>query len=82
MSSISTPVAGHGHGHGPVQRNTRYSNGIIGIIFFLCSEVALFGSLIFAYLYLRRSLGTWPPHGISKLEVALPAEETGPAAGS
>jgi cytochrome c oxidase subunit 3 len=76
MSSISTTVAGHGHGHGPVQRNTRYSNGIIGIIFFLCSEVALFGSLIFAYLYLRRSLGTWPPPGITKLEVALPAVNT------
>jgi heme/copper-type cytochrome/quinol oxidase subunit 3 len=50
MSSVSTTITthGHGHGHGPVQRNTRLSNGVIGVLFFLCSEVALFGSLIFA----------------------------------
>ena len=74
MSSVSTTVAAHGHR--PARRNTRFGNGFLGVIFFLCSEVALFGSLIFAYLYLRRSLGTWPPPGISRLEVALPAVNT------
>ena len=74
MSSVSITVAAHGHR--PVRRNTRFGNGFLGVIFFLCSEVALFGSLIFAYLYLRRSLGTWPPPGISRLEVALPAVNT------
>ena len=74
MSSVSTAVAAHGHR--PVRRNTRFGNGFLGVIFFLCSEVALFGSLIFAYLYLRRSLGTWPPPGIPRLEVALPAVNT------
>jgi cytochrome c oxidase subunit 3 len=77
MSVVSTRAAGHGHGHAmQPMRNTRLSNGLIGIIFFLCSEVTLFGSLIFAYLFLRRSLGYWPPHGISRLEVALPAVNT------
>ena len=74
MSSVSTTVAAHGHR--PARRNTRFGNGFLGVIFFLCSEVALFGSLIFAYLYLRRSLGTWPPPGIPRLEVVLPAINT------
>jgi cytochrome c oxidase subunit III len=74
MSSVSTTIAAHGHR--PVRRNTRFGNGFLGVIFFLLSEVALFGSLIFAYLYLRRSLGVWPPHGIQKLEVVLPAINT------
>jgi cytochrome c oxidase subunit 3 len=74
MSSVSTTVAAHGHR--PVRRNTRFGNGFLGVIFFLCSEVALFGALIFAYLYLRRSLPTWPPPGIPKLEVVLPAVNT------
>ena len=74
MSSVSTTVAAHGRGR--PRRNTRFGNGFLGVIFFLCSEVALFGSLIFAYLYLRRSLGTWPPPGIPRLEVVLPAINT------
>jgi cytochrome c oxidase subunit III len=74
MSSVSTTIAAHGHR--PVRRNTRFGNGFLGVIFFLLSEVALFGSLIFAYLYLRRSLGTWPPPGIERLEVVLPAINT------
>ena len=74
MSSVPITVAAHGHR--PVRRNTRFGNGFLGVIFFLCSEVALFGSLIFAYLYLRRSLGTWPPPGIERLEVVLPAVNT------
>ena len=74
MSSVSTTVAAHGHR--PARRNTRFGNGFLGVIFFLCSEVALFGALIFAYLYLRRSLGTWPPPGIPRLEVVLPAINT------
>jgi cytochrome c oxidase subunit 3 len=74
MSSVSTTIAAHGHR--PARRNTRFGNGFLGVIFFLCSEVALFGSLIFAYLYLRRALGTWPPPGMSRLEVTLPAINT------
>jgi cytochrome c oxidase subunit III len=75
MSSVSTTIAAHGHR--PVRRNTRFGNGFLGVIFFLLSEVALFGSLIFAYLYLRRALGVWPPHGIEKLDWVLPLINTG-----
>jgi len=75
MSSISQPTGGHGHGV-PARHNTRLSNGLIGVIFFLCTEVALFGSLFCAYVSLRRGADPGPPHGISRLEVALPAINT------
>lgn len=75
MSSMSTTVAGHGHGDA-ARRNTRFSNGMLGVIFFLCSEVALFGALIFAYLYLRRSQVSWLPPGVPKLELLLPSINT------
>ena len=35
--------------------NTGLSNGLIGVMCFLTSEMALFGSLIFMYLYTRRA---------------------------
>ncbi len=76
MSSTTGALVGHGHGAGRPRRNTRFSNGLLGVIFFLCSEVALFGALIFAYLYLRRTAAVWPPPGIPKLEVVLPAVNT------
>ncbi len=75
MSTIPQTGAGHGHGT-PMRHNTRLSNGLLGVLFFLCTEVALFGSLIFAYLYLRGFSAQWPPKGISKLELALPAVNT------
>ncbi len=78
MSTVPTPASGQGHGHGfqPAHRNTRISNGLLGVIFFLCTEVALFGSLFFAYLYLRRSEPNWPPHGFDHLDVTLGAANT------
>lgn len=66
MTSVPASAA-HGHGH-PAQHNTRFSNGLLGIIFFLCTEVSLFGALIFNALYLRRLQPVWPPHGVTKLE--------------
>ncbi len=71
MSTVSTPIAGHGGGQ--VRRNTRLSNGLLGVIFFLCSEIAIFGSLIFAYLYLRHAQPHWPPPGVEKPALALGA---------
>ena len=41
--------------------NTGLSNGVLGIMCFLTSEMALFGSLIFMYLYVRRAAPVWPP---------------------
>ncbi len=76
MSSIPSTAAGHGvgSGHGtPMRHNTRFNNGLLGILFFLCTEVALFGSLIFAYLYLRGLQIEWPPPGVERPAVALGA---------
>ena len=56
----SVPTTGTSHGSGAFKRNTKYSNGLLGVLFFLCTEVALFGSLIFSALYLRRTVPNWP----------------------
>ena len=48
-----------------VKTNTGLSNGLLGIMCFLTSEMALFGSLIFMYLYVRRASHGWPPPGFT-----------------
>lgn len=55
-TSVATESA-----HGPTRTNTGLSNGLIGVMCFLTSEMALFGSLIFMYLYVRRASPSWPP---------------------
>lgn len=57
MSAISPAVPAHPR----PQTNTGVSNGFLGIMCFLTSEMALFGSLIFMYLYVRRAAPVWPP---------------------
>ncbi len=64
-----TPAGAHGHAQAAAPR---MSNGMLGMIFFLCSEAVLFGALIFAYLYLRRVGPSWPPHGETRLEIGYP----------
>jgi heme/copper-type cytochrome/quinol oxidase subunit 3 len=59
MSATTPVVSAHGRA-APAPK--RWSNGFLGVVFFLCSEAALFGSLIFAYLYLRRANPVWPPY--------------------
>jgi cytochrome c oxidase subunit 3 len=71
MSSVSTQIGAHGGGQ--VRRNTRFGNGLLAVLFFLCTEVALFGSLIFAYLYLRHYQPHWPPPGVEKPALILGA---------
>ncbi len=44
-----------------------------GFMLFLVSDIVLFSSFIFAYLYLRNSGQGWPPPGISRLDVAFAA---------
>jgi heme/copper-type cytochrome/quinol oxidase subunit 3 len=44
-----------------------------GFLLFLVSDVVLFSSFIFAYLYLRNSGQGWPPPGISRLDVGFAA---------
>jgi cytochrome c oxidase subunit I+III len=47
-------------------------NGWWGMAIFLCSETALFGSLIGTYFYLRFTSIEWPQGGIAAPSVALP----------
>ncbi len=42
-----------------------------GFLLFLVSDVVLFSSFIFAYLYMRNSGQGWPPPGINRLDVAF-----------
>jgi cytochrome c oxidase subunit 3 len=46
---------------------------LLGFLMFLVSDVVLFSSFIFAYLYLRNSGQGWPPPGIGRPDVALAA---------
>ena len=47
-----------------------------GMLIFLFSEVALFGSLIYAYIDVRYRLVAWPPPGMPHLGVVLPSINT------
>jgi cytochrome c oxidase subunit 3 len=73
---IAAPAHGHGAGHSHPQTNTGLPNGVLGIAAFLTSEMTLFGSLIFAYLYLRRAAPVWPPKGWIHFEWQLPLVNT------
>ncbi|MEO9170702.1 MAG: heme-copper oxidase subunit III [Candidatus Baltobacteraceae bacterium] len=44
-----------------------------GFMLFLVSDLVLFSSFIFAYLYMRSSGQGWPPPGINRLDVAFAA---------
>ncbi len=44
-----------------------------GFLLFLVSDVVLFSSFIFAYLYLRNSGQGWPPPGIARPPISLAA---------
>ncbi|HTJ28621.1 MAG TPA: cytochrome c oxidase subunit 3 [Candidatus Limnocylindria bacterium] len=79
-------VAAHAHGHADahghdevIYRETRDMR-LLGFVLFLCSDVVLFSSFIFAYIYLRTSVSpTWPPldpvsgHQLPRLDVAFAA---------
>lgn len=51
-------------------------SGVWGMALFLCAEVALFGTIIGSYFYLESVDKSWPPHGVEKPEVLLPALAT------
>jgi cytochrome c oxidase subunit 3 len=53
---------------GPVKPRERPA--YLGMVFFLISEVFLFGSLFWAYYYLRAETPVWPPAGV-RLDTVL-----------
>jgi cytochrome c oxidase subunit III len=76
---------GHGIGHGDddhghddiIYRETRDMR-LMGFVLFLGADVVLFSSYIFAYIYLRNSIPSWPPpgpdgHALPRLDTAFAA---------
>ena len=72
---------GHGH-HDEAHEEVIYQETrdmrLLGFVLFLCSDVVLFSSLIFAYIYLRTTVApTWPPimdgHQLPRLDTAFAA---------
>jgi heme/copper-type cytochrome/quinol oxidase subunit 3 len=57
---ITVPVAG-------------YANNRWGIVMLILTEATFFAAMIASYYYLRAQSPTWPPFGISKPDVLLPA---------
>lgn len=47
-------------------------NGVFGIILFIGTEGAFFGTLIASYFYLRFNATQWPPAGIERPALVLP----------
>jgi cytochrome c oxidase subunit 3 len=66
MTTAAIDAHGHGHADGHdddheiIYRETRDMR-LLGFVLFLCSDVVLFSSFIFAYLYLRGTVDQWPP---------------------
>ncbi len=72
--------AGHDDDHGHddiIYRETRDMR-LMGFVLFLGADVVLFSSYIFAYIYLRNSIPSWPPpgpdgHALPRLDTAFAA---------
>ena len=47
--------------HAPAQHKNELSNGMLGFILFLASEVMFFGGLFAAYFIARADSPVWPP---------------------
>ena len=64
----------------PSQRHNRkkppISNGVLGMIIFIVSEIMFFAALISSYLVLRSGATEWPPWGQPRLPVVATAFNT------
>jgi cytochrome c oxidase subunit 3 len=69
-------VGGHHEEPDQLYRETRELR-VQGFLFFMVSDLVLFSSFIFAYLYLRNTGQGWPPPGAPKLDLALTALNSG-----
>lgn len=56
-----------------VTRARSQPNGWWGMVLFLCTEVALFGTLIGSYFYLSFVDKRWPPRGVPEPEILKPS---------
>lgn len=51
----------------------KISNGILGMLFLLATEIMFFGGLISAFIVNRAKAGIWPPEGQPRLSIELTA---------
>jgi heme/copper-type cytochrome/quinol oxidase subunit 3 len=63
LPASATPVSAAGE---PISPAT------LGMALFITTEVAMFGSLLSAYFYIRATTAHWPPPGIHPPELQLP----------
>lgn len=80
--SVAKQGLGHDHGHDTGHDDVIYQETrdmrLLGFVLFLVSDVVLFSSFIFAYIYLRTTVSpTWPPtmdgHQLPRLDTAFAA---------
>ena len=68
--------------HAPAQHEKgQLSNGMLGFIMFLASEVMFFGGLFAAYFIARADSAQWPPALSPEQEAADEADRVGPRLG-
>src|SRR5579875_2750540 len=69
--------ADHHDGHDDIIYRETRDMRLMGFVLFLVSDVVLFSSYIFAYIYLRDSVPVWPPnvggHQLPRLDTAFAA---------
>jgi cytochrome c oxidase subunit 3 len=68
----------HDHGHDDIIYRETRDMRLMGFVLFLGADVVLFSSYIFAYIYLRNSIPSWPPpgpdgHALPRLDTAFAA---------
>ncbi len=56
------------HGGPAHQADESMSRGMAGMVFFIASEIMLFGGLFAGYFYVRGQADVWPPEGVHKLD--------------
>ncbi len=78
---MAASIAAHGghdeHGHDDIIYQETRDMRLMGFVLFLVSDVVLFSSYIFAYIYLRDTVPAWPPsvngHQLPRLDTAFAA---------
>jgi len=77
MAAIVAAHGEHHDGHDDIIYQETRDMRLMGFVLFLVSDVVLFSSYIFAYIYLRDTVPAWPPtvdgHQLPRLDTAFAA---------
>jgi len=70
------------HGQGEVDQLYAETRDVrlLGFLCFIATDLVLFSSFIFAYLYLRNTAQPWPPAGVPHLEIRVDSRDLMPQA--